>query len=139
MAKFIKKRNFGPRHPKNISKLSVNSGRKPARISETSYSTIRRRAIELCNNQRYNNIKALEYAIKILKKNTAASTYETELMDIEDNYLVPLKKHTKESTLALTLELKLSKESYIELLKDKKNVNQRIIKFLRFYIYTHLC
>ena len=105
--------------PKKKSKLSINTGRKPSRVDESSYGTKRRRAIEIADNPRY-DIQVLEMALKILRNRSA----DSEIMDIdecstsEDNY-----RHTSESALALSLEFDLSKEAYEGIAKDLKDRN----------------
>lgn len=115
-----------PGRPKKRPRVRNNAGRKPAVITEASRSTIRLRAIELSNNNRYNKIEVLKLAMKILEKRLNDEPDENETMeldnlDCEDTEHQEIKKHTRESALALALELKLSKNAYVELVRDTKN------------------
>ena len=110
---------------KKIPRVRINAGRKSAEISEASPSTISVRALELSNNSRYNK-HVLELAIKILEKREKKERAENEPMNIDnwpskDIKYHEIKKHSNESALALALELKLSKNAYVELAKDTKN------------------
>ena len=108
--------------PKKQSKKSINTGRKPSLINESSRSTIRRRAQEIVDNPRY-NIRVLELAIKILNNR---STDNEELMEVEEDQTNQY-RHTNESALALSLEFNLSKEAYKGIAKDLKNRNCNIL------------
>ena len=141
-------------------------------IEELSGGSLRYRAMELANNSRYNNIKVLEIALKILNER-AHNNKDEVFMDIgeppstidkiPDIKATVIKKHTKESAFALSLELGLSKSSYEELLKDlkyrgcpillnwktlttakeeckPKNYKiSEVIYILHFTIFSHLC
>ena len=110
----------------------MNAGRKPVPASEASPTIIRVRAIELSRDQKYNNVKVLELALKILKRTLemdangdGSNVCEAdEPMHSDEPICQPDKgivNHTKESALALVLELGLSKNSYIELARDMKS------------------
>lgn len=122
--------------PRKIPRSRGNAGRKPAVIHEASSSTIRSRAVELSNNERYNKIDVLEIALKIIKRRLNNDTYYKESMAVDESSdkdnknksLCVVEEHSNESALALCLELKLSRSSYEILLKDTKNRGCQIFR-----------
>lgn len=129
MGKRNKKKNKtikGRGRPKKVSRLSINSGRKKKKLQNVSQKTLARRARNLLNDQNYNTT-VISLANKYINSkndddNDNGNGNENEY---DKTDLIP-RKHTPRSALAFFISNDYTRNQYVALIADTKELGYNI-------------